>query len=300
MTLMTDNTIISVVVPAYNVGWCVRRALDSVLSQSYRQFELIVVNDGSTDDTGSVLDSYGNSIRVITQENAGMSNARNTGIRAASGAYIAFLDADDWWLPTKLEQQWRLMQNRPEIGFCSTSARVEDPQGNLLNIWKCCSKGNLLETLFIHKASIAGGCSAVMAKKTLLDKVGLFDEELKGFEDPDLWIRFAAASEYACIDEPLAVILRREKSVSTNLDAMRDSAVKSIIKNRDLLDRRLRGAFWRNALAGVYADYAKGYYRAGRKSAALMDILRIVYLAPLHRGRFCLGMLKDMLLRRTL
>lgn len=293
--------LVSVVIPAYNVAWCVGKAIDSVWAQHFRDFEIIVVNDGSTDDTGRVLIGYGNRIRLIEQNNRGMSAARNAAIRAARGRYIAFLDADDWWLPDKLGSQVELMETRPELGFTSTTARVENPQGEMINMWRCRHSGTrVLETLFAENAAIAGGCSAVMVRRELLARTGLFDETLRGFEDPDLWIRLAAISAYACVPEAQVVILRRERSVSRNLEAMRESALRSIRKNRALLPAPLRGAFWRHSLAGVYADYAKGAYRAGRMGNALGDVLRALLLAPLGRGRLCLGLLRDIMLRRPL
>jgi GT2 family glycosyltransferase len=191
------------------------------------------------------------------------------------------------------------MQGRPEIGFCSTTARVEDGDGRLINLWRC-PNGNteILTTLFAQNAAIAGGCSAVLVRKELFDRVGLFDEGLGGFEDPDLWMRLAAVSGYACIDETLAVILRREKSVSRNLDTMRVAALRSMRKNRALLPPRLRGRFWRRCLAGVYTDYAKPAYRAGRLGLAYTDTLRALMLSPVGRGRLCLGLLRDFLLKR--
>ena len=294
-----SDPLVSVVMPAYNVGWCIGRAVDSVLAQDYRARELIVVNDGSTDDTRAVVERYGAQVRLINQDNRGMCAARNVAIRSAHGAYVAFLDADDWWLPEKLARQVTLMESRPEIGFCSTAARVEDEQGRLINLWRC-RHGNtqMLATLFAENAAIAGGCSAVMARRHLVDQVGLFDESLTGFEDPDLWIRLAAVSGYACIDEPLAVILRREKSVSRNLEAMRSSAIGSLRKNRALLPPELRGNFWRRCLASVYTDYAKPAYRAGRIGRAYADTLRALALSPVGRGRLCLALLRDFLLKR--
>jgi len=293
--------LVSVVMPAYNVAWCVGRAIDSALAQDFREREVVVVDDGSTDDTAQVLAAYGDAIRVLRQENRGMSAARNAGIRAARGSYVAFLDSDDWWLPGKLSRQVELMQSRPEIGFCSTAAKVEDPEGRLLNLWPCRrASTDILEMLFAENAAIAGGCSAVVVRKSLLDRTGLFDESLKGFEDPDLWMRLAAVSGYACVDEVLVVILRREKSVSRNLDAMRTAALRSMRKNRALLPAELRGRFWRNCLAGVYTDYAKPAYRAGRHGLALADTLRALTLSPLGRGRLCLGLLRDILLGKPL
>jgi len=127
MTSMASAPLVSVVMPAYNVAWCVGRAVDSVLAQDYERRELIVVNDGSTDETRALLAGYGERVTVIDQENRGMSAARNAGIRRARGDYVAFLDADDRWLPGKLSRQVELMETRPELGFCSTAARVESP-----------------------------------------------------------------------------------------------------------------------------------------------------------------------------
>ena len=299
MTSTPSEPLVSVVMPAYNVAWCIGRAVDSVLAQDFRPCELIVVNDGSTDGTGALLEGYGAAITVIDQENRGMSAARNAGIRRARGTYVAFLDADDWWLAGKLSRQVELMHGRPEIGFSSTTVRVEDDDGRLLNLWRCPNGSTeILATLFAQNAAIAGGCSAVMARRDLLDRVGLFDESLRGFEDPDLWMRLAAVSGYACIDETLAVILRRKQSVSRNLDSMRVAALRSMRKNRALLPPGLRGRFWRNCLAGVYTDYAKPAYRAGRLGLAYADTLRALMLSPLGRGRLCLGLLRDFLLRK--
>lgn len=296
-----EAPVVSVVMPAYNVAWCIGRAVESVLAQDFRARELIVVNDGSTDNTADVLARYADAIIIIDQDNRGMSAARNTAIRAARGPFVAFLDSDDWWLPGKLSRQVALMQSRPDIGFCSTAARVEDPQGRLLNQWHCRhGMGDILEILFAENATIAGGCSAVMVRKNLLDRTGLFDESLGGFEDPDLWMRLAAVSGYACIDEELAVILRREKSVSGNLDSMRAAAGRSMRKNRALLPSHLQGGFWRDCLAGVYTDYAKRAYRAGRLKLAYADTLHALMLSPLGRGRLCLGLLRDFVLRKPL
>lgn len=299
MTSAPSEPLVSVVIPAYNDAWCIRRAIDSVLAQDFRGYELIVVNDGSTDGTAALLQGYSAAITVIDQENRGMSAARNAGIRKALGTYVAFLDADDWWLPQKLSRQVEMMQSRPEIGFCSTAARVEDSDGRLINLWRCANGSTeILTTLFSRNAAVAGGCSAVIVRKALLDRVGLFDESLRGFEDPDLWMRLAAVSGYACIDETLAVILRREKSVSRNLDSMRGAALRSMRKNRTLLPSRLRGRFWRDCLAGVYTDHAKPAYRAGRLGLAYADTLRALLLSPFGRGRLCLGLLRDFLLKR--
>lgn len=297
---MSEPTV-SVVIPAYNAAWCVRRAIDSVLAQDYRDFELIVVNDGSTDDTAAVLSGYGDTLRVVEQANGGLSSARNAGIRAARGEFVAFLDADDWWLPGKLARQFALMRSRPELGFSSTAARVEDPDGHLLNVWACARwQDSFLVHLFESTADVAGSGSAVIARRALLERSGGFDESLRSLEDIDMWMRLAAISDYACLDEPLAVILKRSDSMSRNLEVMRAAAIRVMKKNRHLLPKKLRGRYWRACMAGIHGDYAKWRYRSGQTARALLEVAHILRLAPLDQGRLALGLLKDMLLGRPL
>jgi glycosyltransferase involved in cell wall biosynthesis len=299
MTEPAPAPTVSVVIPAYNVAWCVRKAIDSVLAQDWRDLEIIVVDDGSTDDTATVLAGYGDAIRVVAQPNGGMSNARNAGIRAARGEFIAFLDADDWWLPTKLSRQVRLMRDQPEVGFCSCAARVEHMDGSLANLWGCPGpQASMLAYLFQGGASVPGSCSAVLARRELVIAAGAFDESLRGAEDPDLWIRLAAITNYACLDEPLVVILRRPGSVSRNLEAMRESTIRMMQKNRHLLPARLQGSYWRSCVAGIHGDYAKWRCREGQRLAALVEAGHVLRLAPLARARLGLGLIRDILAGR--
>ena len=292
---------VSVIIPAYNAAWCVARAIDSALEQDYEAKEIIVVNDGSTDDTGRVLAGYGDRIRVVDKPNGGLSSARNAGIEAAEGEFVAFLDADDWWLPGKLTAQAGLMRDDPDVGFCSVATQVEDPDGSMINLWSCpVWQGDFVGFLFHNNAAVAGSGSAVMARRELFERAGLFDESLNSLEDIDMWMRLAAISRYACIGETLAVILKRPDSMSRNLEVMRASALQVMQKNRALLPEDKQNAFWRAGLASVYTDYAKWRYRAGDRRGALADTLRALALAPLARGRLCLGLLRDMLLGRGL
>lgn len=302
MTLTTETApAVSVIVPAFNAAWCVGRAIDSVLAQTFRDFELIVVDDGSTDDTAQVLQCYGAAVRVVHKPNGGLSSARNAGIAAARGEFVAFLDADDWWLERKLERQVELMRQHPEVGFCSTAANVVDLDGRLLNVWGPSRwQGPFLVHLFSAHGDVAGSGSGVLVRRDLLCQVGGFDESLRSLEDIDMWMRLAAVAEYDCIDEPLVVILKRPGSMSRNLEVMRASAVRVMHKNRDLLPRPLRRAYWRRCLANVHADYAKWRYREGLKGAAMADALRVLALAPVARGRLSLGLLCDMVLGRPL
>lgn len=301
MTPMARPPAVSVVIPAYNAAWCVAKAVSSVLQQDFRNFELLVVDDGSTDQTAALLEGYGGALRVIRKTNGGLSSARNAGIREARGEFVAFLDADDWWLPSKLTRQVAYLQAHPSVGFVSTAARVEDPTGQVLNIWTCAAcNGPFLQHLFDANGDVAGSGSAVMARRELFDQVDGFDESLRSLEDVDMWMRLAAVTGYACIDEPLAVILKRPGSMSRNLEVMRDASVRVMAKNRHLLPHDMQGAYWRRCVASIHGDYAKWRYREGQRWAALREVASMFALSPVGRGRLGLGLLRDILLNRAL
>jgi glycosyltransferase involved in cell wall biosynthesis len=299
---MTPTTeLVSVVIPAYNSASTLSRSIDSVLAQTWAAREIIVVDDGSTDATANVIASYGDRVRGIRQANAGPSAARNRGIEAAHGEYVAFLDADDYWLPAKLERQVALLAAQPELGFCSTATRVVDPAGTHVGDWPCSEvEGPLLETLFMHSAAVSGSTSGVLARRALLQAAGGFDENLRGFEDPDLWIRLAARTGYACIPEALTVVVRTPASVSANLPRMCAAALASFAKNRKLLPPARRDRYWHAACAGTLADYAKGAYRNGQRGRALVWLLRAGLHAPMQRGRLVVSLFLAMLLGQKL
>lgn len=290
---------VTVVIPAYNAAWCVRRAIDSVLAQSWSDYELVVVDDGSTDDTAAILAGYGSALRVVRQANAGLSAARNAGIKAAEGDWIAFLDADDWWLPEKLAAQMAVIASKPDIGFCSTSADVVSPEGAHLETWSHGGlHGNILPDLFGANAGVSGSGSAVLARRDLLVQCGGFDTTLRSVEDIDMWMRLAAVTHYACVPETLVCILRVPGSMSRNREVMRDSALRVMKKNRALLPASMRGAFWRGCVAGVLTDYAKWRYRDGARADALRDLAHAFALAPVGRGRLVGSLALAMLTRR--
>ena len=260
-----------------------------------------MVNDGSTDNTAEVLDSYRNRIRIIYQKNQGLSSARNAGIHHANGRYIAFLDADDYWLPQKLERQVQLMKDRPEIGFCSTEARVETLYGEYLSRWQCPEIiTSTLHTIFSYNAAIPGSGSGVMVRRNVLLNMDHFDEKLESLEDIDMWLRLSAITEYVCIPEALTVIVRRDDSMSRNLDIMRRSSFEVMKKNRHLLDKIHRGRFWQACYAGVLADIAKWEYRSGQKQKAILHLLEGLLRSGEQRARLLIGLLLAMLKGETL
>jgi len=180
------RALISVVIPAFNYGHFVGDAVDSALAQTYRDIEVIVVDDGSTDDTQRVLKRFGSRIRYVYQNNRGLSAARNTGVRLANGDWIALLDADDVWHPQKTEIQLAAGQSVAGAGLIgSLPADVLPPALDPAPAIHALSVRDFL-------LSIRTGPSGTLIRRTCFDAVGLFDESLRSIEDRDMWLRIAA------------------------------------------------------------------------------------------------------------
>jgi glycosyltransferase involved in cell wall biosynthesis len=258
---------VSVVIPTYNRAWGVKAAVDSVLAQDYKDFELIVVDDGSTDDTSEVLASYGDDIRVYFQENKGVSAARNRGIAEASGRFIAFLDSDDLWLPKKLSAQVEFFHQKPDALICQTE-EVWIRNGIRVNPKKRHQKpsGMIFEpSLELCLVSP----SAVMIRRDMLESSGGFDENLPACEDYDLWLRISCRFPVYLIDTPL--IIKRgghddQLSKKAGLDKFRIKAIENIIKSGRLSDDQHRAAL--KALKNKCGIYAAGCKKRGREEEA--------------------------------
>ncbi|MDO6459089.1 glycosyltransferase [Granulosicoccaceae sp. 1_MG-2023] len=193
---------VSVILPTHNRAHTLARALDSVLAQTRPADEIIVVDDGSDDDTAAVLAAY-DGIQLIRQPNRGVSAARNTGIRAAAGDWIALLDSDDAWLPDKLALQEQAISAAPQARLChgnETWLRLGEP---LKQLKKHRKRGGDIFTDCLPLCVISP--SAVMLRRDLLDETGLFDENLPACEDYDLWLRICAREPVLYVDTPLLI-----------------------------------------------------------------------------------------------
>jgi len=198
---------VSVIIPTYNRAKFVTKAIDSVLAQTYKDYEIIVIDDGSTDNTQEVLQPYMDKITYKYQENAGVSAARNTGIRVASGQWIAFLDSDDIWLPDKLASQIRCV-NRTHAKVCFTNVKFTGKKKKL-SLGKQYGEEVFQEPFdLILQDSFCLVVQTMVIEKKLLEKVGCFDERLKVAEDTRLIYNLAFEVPFAFIDEPLTVVNR--------------------------------------------------------------------------------------------
>jgi len=237
---------VSVVIPTYNCAQYIAEAIESVLNQTYKDFEIIVIDDGSTDNTQEIIKPYLNKIKYIYQQNSGPSAARNRGIKEANGEYIAFLDADDIWLPQKLELQIKFMETYFNIGLTFTDMSFfSDKKGIIKNSFlknmkifnKLCVQSlssyekkfsekifnALIEENFIPTPS-------VIVKKQCFNKVGLFDETLFVVEDRDMWLRISLFYDVGFINKPLVLRRFHKKNISVDVEPIFKSRLKVMKK----------------------------------------------------------------------
>ena len=233
--------LVSVIIPAYNTARYIKAAVDSALAQTYPNVEVVVVDDGSTDNTREILSPYVNqgNIVYVHQKNGGLSSARNTGIKIAKGAYIALLDSDDMFLPEKLERQIDYLDTHPECAFlyCDIIHFYDDEPGTPLHLdYTYYSGAEVLPALL--KKNFINPLTVVM-RKSVFDTVGYFDVTIRQFaEDWDFWLRVAYAGfRIDYLPETLARYRMRKASISYNsaLEVTRKRTVVNIFKK--LADR---------------------------------------------------------------
>jgi glycosyltransferase involved in cell wall biosynthesis len=191
-----SRELVSVVIPSYNYGRFVTLAVDSALAQTYPNIEVIVVDDGSKDDTRERLAPYGDRVRYIYQENGGLSAARNTGIRHARGTWVALLDADDLWHPQKIETQLGAIEGREPFALVGSPSAAEMPD----RLGPAPEVRPLGVRDFL--AAMPFGPSSTLIRRDRFEEVGLFDEGLKFVEDRDMWLRIAVRFPIAQVLSP--------------------------------------------------------------------------------------------------
>lgn len=180
---------VSVIIPTYNRARYICRAINSVLDQTFTDYEIIVVDDGSTDNTREVLAPYGGKIVYIPQTNQGVSAARNKGIEQAKGEYIAFLDSDDYWMPEKLIEQVKILDANPRVGIVYCRMPIINAKGEKIGMKPAGVSGRNLQELLEVGGDIP--TSTVMIRRECFSKAGMFDRTLSMGEDMEMWMRTA-------------------------------------------------------------------------------------------------------------
>lgn len=218
---------IDVIIPVYNGEKYIIQAITSVERQTYLPNKIIVVDDGSTDNTSKLIHHFQSnvSLEYIQKENGGLSSARNAGIQKCTSQYIAFLDADDEWYTNKLEQQMKVFQASPlkNLGVVYCAYNIIDEKGNLINnrfiLHNPSVRGRVFKKI-LPLNTITGSASGVLIKKECFGKVGLFDETLSACEDWDMWLRIAQAYEFDYVNKALIKIRRHEQNMQNDKNHM--------------------------------------------------------------------------------
>ena len=213
---------VSIIIPTYNREHLLSRAIQSVLNQTYQDFELIIVDDGSTDDTGEVVKNFNCEIikYIRHDKNRGLAAARNTGIRIARGDYIAFQDSDDEWMPEKLEKQIRAFETAsPAVGIVYTGRyRIINDKKDYAPPAKWTPRDGDLSCSLLKACWVSPPTTLV--KRECFKRIGMLNEQFPALEDWELFLRMSRCYKFKFIEEPLVIVYRQPDSISENLDTL--------------------------------------------------------------------------------
>jgi glycosyltransferase involved in cell wall biosynthesis len=279
--------LVSVIIPCYNHAKYIGEAIRSVESQDYGNHEIIVVDDGSTDNTKDILKTFENRTIYLRQENKGPSAARNLGIASARGEFIAFLDADDLWSPGKLRKQMKAIQEDQSVGLVACGEFEIDQSGKILGgPWvygNYPSREKLLEALSIGQV-VPGGTSGVLIRKECFLEVGEFDVSLKIGEDWDMWLRIIRKYNAVFVVEPL-VMIRKGGSVSWSATGTTGESVLCGPKKEEfyvtkLIEKNLIGVTKRRGYANLYYRLGIACLSGSMRGQAFKYLMRSILLRP--------------------
>lgn len=289
------SSAVSVVIATYNKADTIRAAIDSVLNQTYRDFEILVVDDGSTDDTAQRVKPYGDKIRYLPKKNGGTGSTRNLGIAQARGRFVAFLDGDDLWLPNKLELQMAAFEKEPQLAAVQCSAHYVDPALKVIETRRCSpGQDTLLDFLLFRNLPAFASC--VVIKKEILEKIGGFGLNLVILSDWDMCCRIARAGTLRSVPEPLVLYRQYPNNQSRSVEIHIWSGMRSMrrffadpslppeIKRKE---RRIRARFYA-MIAGGYVrnrNWSKGFAWSCRALRTSLAVAPYVAGMPLRRLR---------------
>lgn len=275
--MMSSEPLVSIIMPAFNAEAYIRTAVESVLAQTYEHWELLVVDDGSTDGTARIVEDFRDSrIVLIRKTNGGVSSARNVGLNNAKGSFIAFLDSDDIWLSQKLAQQVSFMLERPETAISHTLyASINEAGKPILNrqlypFQIVDAKERLL--VFNYIATLT-----VMLRADIISAIDGFDESLMGPEDWDCWLRVCNLGELGLIELDLARYREHSGGISKRVD-------RQLANEYRVLERHVfssaRDDLKKKALWFFLIKRASANFRMGRYVLFIVDYIRSVSLFP--------------------
>lgn len=255
---------VSVVIPAYNAMQYIEKTLNSVFQQTFTDYEILIINDGSKDNIIEWVNQIEDArVRLITQANQGLPGARNTGIKHAVGEYIAFLDADDLWESSKLEKQVRYLDRHPEVGLVSSRVILIDQEDQFLyDVGVPETERIPLEKLLVANLILCG--STPLVRRECFEASGVFDPYLRSAEDWDMWIRIAVRYPIAAILEPLVLYRQHTNNMSKDFTLMTSQVEKFMQNVRTVVPSRLHYLLGRGysfvSLQAAWGTMDRGQY----------------------------------------
>ena len=274
---------VDVIIPAYNAARYLPTALESVVAQTFEDWRILLVDDGSTDDTGEVvapfIERLGDKLKYIRQANGGVSAARNCAIRHSSAQFLALLDADDLWLPYRLSESLKCFENAPQVGLAYGNIARIDQAGEVIETFKGRQRhgeGRVAPYIFMRKIQLP--TSTITFRRACVDAVGGFDESLRVTEDRDLWLRIAFLYEVAACPAVTVHYRTSPGSLTADPDVMLNGQKMFIEKNRT--GPGCEGRSRRIALSCIYRERAETLSARGRPLVALLSALRALAYYP--------------------
>ncbi len=271
---------VSVIIPNYNYAHYVREAVESVLEQTYQPLEIIVVDDGSKDDSIRVLEEFGKRTRLIAQSNAGVSASRNHGVAESVGDFVAFLDADDSWHPEKVARQVEMFDRFPDLGLVHVGVQDVDADGGLLEQHLNGLDGDVSERLLLFEEPvILGGGSGILVRRSVFDEVGGFDLRLSTSADWDFCYQVSRRYKVAFVNELLLRYRIHGSNMHSNISVMEDDMLLGFQKAFSAVEPNAR-ELRKRAYSNLYRVLAGSYYHAGNYTKFLGKAIQSIKMNP--------------------
>jgi len=279
---------VSVIIPAYNKAEYTRRTVDSVLAQTYPHVEIIVVDDGSKDQTANVMAEYGGRIHYVFKANGGACSARNEGIRSATGEYVAFLDCDDLYGVEKIKRCVDYLEKNPRFGFVYTAAYFIDEQDEIVGRYDHPrSREGFIASKLILEDFICN--STVLVRKSILQKAGFFDEEIFTPADWDMWLRLSEIAQAGYIREPLTKYRITDNYVFNHLQQARGEEM--YVLEKFFKNHSTEGFLKRSAFSNCHLRFALCAFIKNDLSGFWSDCRMSFKLAPWNMKTFVIAAL---------
>lgn len=291
-----NQPLVSVIIPNYNYANYLREAIESVLSQTYKNIEIFVVDDGSKDNSAEVLGEFGDQIHTIFQQNAGVAAARNNGVANSKGDFIAFLDADDVWLPNKIEMQVERFLTDKKLGLVHVAVQEINATGENLDTRFDGLSGEVShELLLLERGVVLGGGSGMMIPREVFNEVGGFDLRLSTSADWDLFYQISSRYPISLVSEILLKYRIHGSNMHGNIPRMEREMLIGFEKAFSVAGSKNQ-KIKKNAYGNLHKILAGSYFRSGNYTGFVLNAVKSICLTPknvMHFAQFPIRFLES-------